>query len=77
MAGKTTISWTSVPVDELNITKQSLDLLKDAGVATVGQLSGMSDLDLSHVPGMRLENIQNCRWAVRYFLTQWPSDERA
>jgi DNA-directed RNA polymerase alpha subunit len=67
---KVTENWPSASVDKLKLTTRSRNLLRNAGVYTVGQLSAMSQFELLSIPGMGAVSARNCRSAVRELMTE-------
>ena len=69
MAKKPVADWTVVSIDHLSLSVRARNVLVHCQIKTIGELSAKSDNDLRRLPGMGTGSLQECRAAVRDYLT--------
>jgi len=68
---KPTADWTVIPIKELGLSTRAFNAVtRGAGCRTIGDLAAKSDADLRTSPGMGPTSLQECRQALRRFLTE-------
>lgn len=55
----------SISIDSLGITVRSLNILKDSGIQSVGQLARMSDYELLRLPHLGKHSLREIRAALK------------